>query len=71
MDHNNDGLINHHSNLDKYKLPICEYKNKIKKLIKKEDIFILIGTTGSGKTTQLPQWAYHVFNYGSKSSKQL
>jgi len=69
MDNENDGLINNHFSIDKHKLPICEYQNATKNLIKKEDIFILVGTTGSGKTTQVPQWSLDVLSQHWPSCK--
>ena len=39
-------------------LPIFEYKEKILELIKEKKILIIEGETGSGKTTQIPQYLY-------------
>ena len=39
-------------------LPIYEYKEKILELLKKNNIIIIEGETGSGKTTQIPQYLY-------------
>ncbi|XP_036355022.1 pre-mRNA-splicing factor ATP-dependent RNA helicase DHX15-like [Octopus sinensis] len=38
------------------KLPVFEYKEKVLDLINKHQIVCLVGETGSGKTTQIPQW---------------
>jgi HrpA-like RNA helicase len=37
-------------------LPVWEYKDKFLDLIDKHQIIVLVGETGSGKTTQIPQW---------------
>lgn len=37
-------------------LPVWEYKDKFMELIHKHQIVVLVGETGSGKTTQIPQW---------------
>jgi HrpA-like RNA helicase len=37
-------------------LPVWEYKDKFLDLIDKNQIIVLVGETGSGKTTQIPQW---------------
>ena len=36
------------------RLPILEYRAKILELVKNNPIVIIVGETGSGKTTQLP-----------------
>ena len=38
-------------------LPICEHREEILALLKKNDVVIVCGDTGSGKTTQLPKMA--------------
>ena len=38
-------------------LPICEHRKDILALLKKNDVVIVCGDTGSGKTTQLPKMA--------------
>ncbi|XP_054721119.1 putative pre-mRNA-splicing factor ATP-dependent RNA helicase PRP1 isoform X2 [Uloborus diversus] len=37
-------------------LPVWEYKPKFFDMLKKNQIMVLVGETGSGKTTQIPQW---------------
>jgi len=37
-------------------LPVWEYKNKFMELIHRHQVICLVGETGSGKTTQIPQW---------------
>ena len=43
---------------EKKNLPLYEYKEKILELIKNKKIIIIEGETGSGKTTQIPQYLY-------------
>lgn len=37
-------------------LPIHEYRDRIEKAVKENDFCIVTGDTGSGKSTQLPQY---------------
>lgn len=37
-------------------LPVWEYKEKFMELMQKFQTIVLVGETGSGKTTQIPQW---------------
>jgi len=37
-------------------LPVWEYKDKFIEILTKNQCFVLVGETGSGKTTQIPQW---------------
>lgn len=37
-------------------LPVWEYKEKFETLLAKHQTIVLVGETGSGKTTQIPQW---------------
>lgn len=37
-------------------LPVWEYKEKFMKLLENHQTLVLVGETGSGKTTQIPQW---------------
>lgn len=38
------------------KLPVWEYKEKFLRLLDENQTLVLVGETGSGKTTQIPQW---------------
>ncbi|XP_064419625.1 pre-mRNA-splicing factor ATP-dependent RNA helicase DHX15 isoform X3 [Latimeria chalumnae] len=37
-------------------LPVWEYKERFTEILTKHQSFVLVGETGSGKTTQIPQW---------------
>ncbi|KAK7110190.1 hypothetical protein V1264_014108 [Littorina saxatilis] len=37
-------------------LPVWEYKPQFMDMVSKHQIIVLVGETGSGKTTQIPQW---------------
>jgi pre-mRNA-splicing factor ATP-dependent RNA helicase DHX15/PRP43 len=37
-------------------LPVWEYKEKFMQLLRDNQTIVLVGETGSGKTTQIPQW---------------
>ncbi|XP_035675266.1 putative pre-mRNA-splicing factor ATP-dependent RNA helicase PRP1 isoform X1 [Branchiostoma floridae] len=37
-------------------LPVVEYKDKFMEMMRGQQIIVLVGETGSGKTTQVPQW---------------
>ncbi|XP_022172233.1 pre-mRNA-splicing factor ATP-dependent RNA helicase DHX15 isoform X2 [Myzus persicae] len=37
-------------------LPVFEYKDEFMSLLKNNQCIVLVGETGSGKTTQIPQW---------------
>ncbi len=40
------------------KLPIYQHKDKLIQAVKENTFLIVTGETGSGKTTQLPQYLY-------------
>ncbi|XP_074605364.1 ATP-dependent RNA helicase DHX33 isoform X2 [Brevipalpus obovatus] len=55
-------------------LPILQYKTKLMNIIESEPIFVLIGATGSGKTTQIPQWCLsskHATDYNIPSKNRI
>ena len=37
-------------------LPVFEYRDEFMKLLAEHQCIVLVGETGSGKTTQIPQW---------------
>jgi len=37
-------------------LPVWEYKERFSDMVNKNQTIVLVGETGSGKTTQIPQW---------------
>ena len=45
-------------------LPVWEYKEKFLEIINTHQTLVLVGETGSGKTTQVSPlpWAHHMFN---------
>ena len=43
-------------NAQRAKLPIAKYKNQILYMIEKFQVLIVVGETGCGKSTQLPQF---------------
>jgi HrpA-like RNA helicase len=43
-------------------LPIQQYKKEIIETIKNNRVTIICGETGSGKTTQIPQFISELFN---------
>lgn len=42
----------------KFDLPIRNYKSKLVKAVEENDFLVVVGETGSGKTTQLPQYLH-------------
>ena len=45
-------------NVDTSKLPITNHKTELCKLIEEKDVLLVIAETGSGKSTQIPVYAY-------------
>ena len=51
----------------RYSLPVCEMEFDIIESIKENDVTIIAGETGSGKSTQIPQFCYEAgFTFGNK-----
>jgi HrpA-like RNA helicase len=44
--------------LTKESLPIFKYRKELMTLIENNQVIIMVGETGSGKTTQLPQYLH-------------
>jgi flagellar biosynthesis GTPase FlhF len=44
-------------------LPVWEYRAQFMKLLDENQCIVLVGETGSGKTTQIPQWYGSLFNF--------
>ena len=40
--------------LERQSLPIYKYRDEILKLVRDNQVIVLVGETGSGKTTQIP-----------------
>ena len=57
--------------LARKQLPIFSVKNQIIKAIEENDTIILIGETGSGKTTQIPQFIFKSILTRSDKSTSL
>ena len=49
-------------------LPVWEYQDKFLDILDKNKIIVLVGETGSGKTTQIPQWCV---DYCRKSNNKI
>ena len=62
--HSKEKLIKTQKKLlsNRQSLPIWSVRNELKALIASNDSLIVVGSTGSGKTTQLPQFLYE-WNY--------
>ena len=45
------------------KLPMCGMEQEFMEAVNQNDVVIVCGETGSGKTTQVPQFLYVVFDY--------
>jgi len=49
-------------------LPVWEFKDQFLEMVRRNQIVVLVGETGSGKTTQIPQF---MVDYGFIKNKQL
>ncbi|XP_065071294.1 putative pre-mRNA-splicing factor ATP-dependent RNA helicase PRP1 isoform X1 [Rhopilema esculentum] len=47
-------------------LPVWEYRKQFMDTAFKNQVIVLVGETGSGKTTQIPQWCLELVNYGRR-----
>lgn len=54
---------------DRTNLPVYKFKDDILKAVKLNQVLILVGETGSGKTTQIPQYLFEEFL--SSTNKKL
>lgn len=52
------------------KLPVWEYKETFLRLLDENQTVVLVGETGSGKTTQIPQWCVEYCVKASSETKQ-
>ena len=52
-------------------LPICEHREEILALLEKNDVVIVCGDTGSGKTTQLPKMAMAAVTVAERVADEL
>src|SRR5690606_762232 len=50
----------------RYRLPVVAEEQKIMEAIHNNDVVVICGSTGSGKTTQVPQFLFEA-GYGSPS----
>lgn len=57
--------------LQRQKLPVFSVKNQIVKAVEEHPTIILIGETGSGKTTQIPQFLFKSIIVRSEKSTAL
>ncbi|KAI5965146.1 uncharacterized protein KGF55_001366 [Candida pseudojiufengensis] len=54
----------------KNSLPVFQYKQEFLKLVEENQFLIVVGETGSGKTTQLPQYLYEA-GYSENNTKLI
>ncbi|XP_075253098.1 putative pre-mRNA-splicing factor ATP-dependent RNA helicase PRP1 isoform X2 [Convolutriloba macropyga] len=48
------------------KLPVWEYQEKFMNILRSNQCHVLVGETGSGKTTQIPQWCVDFMRFSTK-----
>lgn len=73
---NSNSNLNHNNNNNKnlsdkerskvYDLPIYKYEKEIISRLQNENILVIVGETGSGKTTQIPKILYNNNFCGNK-----
>ncbi|CAG0916978.1 unnamed protein product [Notodromas monacha] len=51
-------------------LPVWEYRDRFMDLLHKNQVLVLVGETGSGKTTQIPQWCVEYVTSMAKGQKR-
>lgn len=54
--HSGDRLFKNQYVKKRLKLPVSRYKDTFHKLLNDNQTLLIVGETGSGKTTQIPQW---------------
>ncbi|XP_077397848.1 putative ATP-dependent RNA helicase DHX40 [Festucalex cinctus] len=52
-------MAKHPKEIESKQLPIYKHKTKLVRAVKESTFLVVTGETGSGKTTQLPQYLYH------------
>lgn len=57
-------------NSKRVKLPVWEYKERFLRLLDENQTIVLVGETGSGKTTQIPQWCVEYCMKQSENGSQ-
>lgn len=51
------------------KLPVSQYKDTFLRLLSENQTIVIVGETGSGKTTQIPQWCLEFCNKDNKQQQ--
>lgn len=54
--HSGDRLFNSQRPKKQFQLPVSRYKDTFRDLLNDNQALLIVGETGSGKTTQIPQW---------------
>lgn len=52
-----------------YKLPVFKHKERFLELLNDNDALVIVGETGSGKTTQIPKWCVDYLKKSNNFSK--
>jgi pre-mRNA-splicing factor ATP-dependent RNA helicase DHX15/PRP43 len=53
------------------KLPVYQFKDKLLKAVEENQIVVVEGETGSGKTTQIPQFLVHALHFPDKNAGEV